>query len=188
MAGFELTELNKIYNRQGKRGDLTSFHSETKLSWEEALKQQLGISKATAWRWMEMAKAARPRLAKSDLQLGSILQKHPGSLTPAEQELLKRTVHKISDGRTQMEFLLEEGMIKKPQGSAAKGGAKGNGPAAKLTPAEATTQLAREQTTRLIALLEEALTDKPFNSGTKAQRTQLHGLLVDLTSAVKETL
>lgn len=122
MAGLELGELHKIYESQGRRSDLTSSHNVTKLSWEEALEKEVGISRMTAWRWMEMGRAARPRLAKSDLELGAILEKNPGSLTAAEQELLKKAVHKISDGKTQLEFMLEAGVTKAAQGSAAKGG------------------------------------------------------------------
>lgn len=185
MAGFELAELNKIYNRQGKRSDLTLSHDDTKLSWEEALKQHLGIGKMTAWRWMEMAKAAKPRLAKSDLQLGAILEKHPGALTGPEQELLRHAVHKISDGRTQMEFMLEEGIIKAPQGSGAKGGNTGGRQA---TNVEVLAEGQREQTRLLINLLTEALTDRPWNPADEADRRKLHGLLIDTASAVKETL
>jgi hypothetical protein len=134
MAGLELSELHRIYESQGKRSDLTSFHGETKFTWEQALEKEVGISRTTAWRWMEMGRAARPRLAKSDLELGAILEKNPGALTAAEQELLKKAVHKISDGKTQLEFMLEAGVTKAAQGSAAKGG--------KLTPTTGSTSTA----------------------------------------------
>ena len=110
MAGFELLALHKSLGmRQGKRSDRNFPHSAG--SWEKAVKTELGISADTASRWMGMAKEAKPRLSKGDLDLGAILEKHPGALTPAEQELLKKAVHKISDGRTQMEFLIDCGAI-----------------------------------------------------------------------------
>ena len=74
MAGFVLCDLNKVYNRQGKRSDLgTSSHDETKLSWDDALEKYVSISRPTAYRWMEMARAAKPRLNKGDIDLGAIL-------------------------------------------------------------------------------------------------------------------
>jgi hypothetical protein len=108
MAGMELLELHKGYAGAGRR----KFSHDVKISWEDAVKQELGISYQTAYRWMGMAKAARPRLTKGDIDLGRLLEKHPAALTPAERELLKKAVHKISDGQTQMEFLLSCGVSK----------------------------------------------------------------------------
>lgn len=108
MAGFELTALHKEWGVQ-RGGDRRSKPHDAALlpTWAEAVKEHLGISPDTAARWMEMARVAKPRLSKGDLDLGRILEKNPGALTPAEQELLKKAVHQISDGRTQMEFMLE---------------------------------------------------------------------------------
>lgn len=164
--------------------------------WADAVKQQLGISCDTASRWMEMAKAAKPRLAKADLDLGAILEKNPGALTPAEQELLKKAVHKISDGRTQMEFLLECGAVKAPQGS----GAKGGNTRATLTSGDDTADQGEGEPTaaepaawdpraeKLNALLMEAMQDGWWNDCAEAARRTLHGNLVDAVSAVAATL
>jgi hypothetical protein len=122
MAGLELIELHKAYDVQRGGDHRSKFHGETLITWDAALEKEVGISRTTAWRWMEMGRAARPRLAKSDLELGAILEKNPGALTGPEQELLKKAVHKISDGKTQLEFMLEAGVTKAAQGSAAKGG------------------------------------------------------------------
>jgi len=143
MAGFVLLDLFKGF-RETRGGDHKSsrylvenqkFHSETfdfhppvtvsekRELWEEAVKRELAISKVTAWRWMEMARAAKSRLTKGDIDLAAILEKNPGAITPAEQELLKRAVHKISDARTQMEFLLECGVTKAPPAYHGGGGA-----------------------------------------------------------------
>jgi|GEM_PF-3428420 len=119
MAGVELTALHKAWG-VGRGGNRRSKPHSVALipSWAEAVKTQLGISDQTAGRWMEMAAAAKKRLSKGDLDLGALLEKHPGALTPAEQELLKQAVHRISDGRTQLEFLLECGGVKPGQGIA----------------------------------------------------------------------
>jgi hypothetical protein len=85
---------------------------EKRETWEQAIRERRNISPDTAARWMEMGRAARTRLGKGDIELGAILEKHPGALTAAEQELLKRAVRRISDGRTQMEFMLECGSVR----------------------------------------------------------------------------
>jgi hypothetical protein len=118
MAGMGLLDLRKDYGEK-RGGDRKSFAAKNQKphgavfdfsDWPAVVKRELGISDDTARRWMEMATEARKRLNKGDMELGRILEKHPGALTPAEQELLKTAVHKISDGKTQMEFLLECGV------------------------------------------------------------------------------
>jgi len=197
MAGFELIALRDATKRQGMRTD-TSSGSRKKLPGEGFLAEVEklgGISRSTAYEWMEMAKVAKPRLAKGDLDLAAILEKNPGSLSPAEQELLKKAVHKISDGRKQMEFLLECGAIKAPQGSAAKGGKlapalpAGDAPegASDLPPgAEPDGWEARARS--LNTLVVEALGDGWHNECHEARRKELAGNLLDLYRAVAATL
>lgn len=186
MAGMELVALHKAWGVK-RGGNRRSNPHDEGLVWEDAVKKELGISDATAARWMEMAKAARARLAKSDLQLGEILEKSPSALTPAEQELLKTTVHKISDGQTQMEFLLECGVTKAAQGSGARGGDTG-GRRSKTFTAEMQADARREATNLLVDTLTEELAEKRFTSADKDVREKLHGLLVDLSAAVGATL
>ena len=172
MAGLGLLELHKGYQRGGDRKSNTHDAS---LIWPEVVKRELGISHDTARRWMDMARAARPRLTKGDIDLGRILEKHPGALTPAEQELLKTAVHKISDGKTQMEFLLECGVA-----CAGSPGAKRAGEAG----ASATKGRKRAQTrhflnaraglvqTRSLAMWDE-LKDDGTPHFTPAQKTEV---------------
>lgn len=186
MAGMELVALHKQWNVK-RGGDRRSNPHDAGLNWEDSVKQELGISADTASRWMEMAKAARKRLEKSELDLGDILEKSPSALTPAEQELLKSTVHKISDGQTQLEFLLECGVTKVPQGGGARGGNTGGRRSTTFT-AEMQAEARRAATKRLIDLLTEELTEQRFTSADTADRKKLHGLLVDLSAAVGATV
>lgn len=196
MAGFELTALHKAYGiKHGGDRRGSSFHDE-RLIWKEALSKHLGVSETTAWRWMEMAKAAKPRLGKGDLQLGEILAKNPSALTPAEQELLTKAVKKITDGRTQLEFMLELGVAKTPQGAGAKGGnTRGKDVAGEQDPAapilsetEAQLQLRKQEAEYLRDLLISMLEKRPWNALDEMGRKELHGLLTDASALVKATL
>jgi hypothetical protein len=92
-----------------------------------------------------MAKVARPRLKKAGIDLADLqlLELNPTKLLPAQREALTKAVHKITDGKTQTEFLIEEGIMKVPQGGAGTGGKrtrKGE-KLADLSPAEKEAQL-----------------------------------------------
>lgn len=188
MAGLMLIDLYKAYGiKKGKRTDLP-HNAGSSESWPDAVRKRLGISDDTAYRWMDMARAAKPRLTKGDIDLGAILEKNPGALTQAEQELLQKAVHKISDGKTQLEFMLECGAVKAPQGSAARGGALGGAGKNRTGNAEALAKLANIQVQHIKDMLTEALMDKPWIACDKANREELHGLLVDATAAVAKTL
>ncbi|MDR2673885.1 MAG: hypothetical protein LBC18_03210 [Opitutaceae bacterium] len=188
MAGLGLLELHKQYNPKGGRPkklphDVGVFSE----PWPEAVKRHLGVSDQTAYRWMEMAKAARPRLTKGDIDLGRILEKHPSALTPAEQELLKTAVHKISDGHTQMEFLLSCGITKTPQGGGAKGGAR-EGAGRKTLTAEEAVAMRQESFECRIVALDEDLREKLWIVATDDQRKRYLGYLTDIASEVRASL
>lgn len=127
MAGFELLAVHEHYEKkQGRRTDRTSFQGETKF-WEDVVDECLGISRATAWRWMEMAKAARPRLKKLGAGFGEIVElmlTNPTAVQPDQLETVKGAVAKLTDGYTQLEFMEELGLVKAAQGSKTKGGAR----------------------------------------------------------------
>ena len=132
MAGFALTELHKT-NRP-KRGPKVGGQDQT--SWGEIVEDEAGISRITAWKWMEMAKACRPRLKKLDGtdRLKALLELHPSQWSQDDTHLLSEAVHKITDGKTQLEFMWELGVAKKPQGSGATGGAREHPPRPQMTP------------------------------------------------------
>jgi hypothetical protein len=124
MAGFALIEIRKGWRCSGHRNDLTSAQNEPRLGWQEQVKEKLGIGKETARRWIEMAEVAKPRLKK----LGGadsfkrLLELPPSAWNAAQRESLAKAVHKITDGKTQVQYMLDLGVSKAPQGSAAKGG------------------------------------------------------------------
>jgi hypothetical protein len=149
MAGFELIELRKAPSiRQGRRTDLTSPNDSEKLqtTWPELVKEFAGISDDTARNWMAMAAAVKPRLAKiadGPDRLREILALPPSAWDSPAIELVSSAVHKITDGKSQLEFMFDLGLIK--QSAAGTGGAR---PAkTQLAPSDALTQraaLARE--------------------------------------------
>lgn len=127
MAGYELAALKKAHgSTQGRRTDLTSPNDSEKLSWPELVKEKLGISTDTARNWMAMAEAAKSRLKKlggADA-IAAILDKPASEWEPGEAKKIETTVHKISDGKTQLDFMTELGLVKSARGSGSKGGHK----------------------------------------------------------------
>lgn len=130
MLGFELIAIrDSIPTRQGKRkdlkdNDLTSCQNGTKF--DEVIEKELGLSVRTAYRFMEMAHGLQPRLKKIQ-GLDSIdIEGTPISKMPEEvQEALSNAVRKATDGKSQMDFCLDLGIYKVPQGSGATGRQKG---------------------------------------------------------------
>lgn len=198
MAGVELAELRKTFPETRGRPAKGNKPHDAVISWAEAVDQKLGVSPDTAARWVEMAHAAKKRLSSGDLTLGAILEKHPGTLTSAEQELLKTAVHKISDGRTQLEFLLECGVTKAPQGSGARGGntrpaalanaAAANEAGTEGAPAAEPADAWEPRAKHLNDLCVEALGDQWWNECGEAERRRLHGNLLDAVNAISATL
>lgn len=132
MAGFEMVELKKAggWVQGGRRGqkpkDLGFAEHDT---WEDFCAKQLGISGETARTYIAMAEAARPRLKK--LQgfggvLEEILQRPVTQIEPEKGEILNQAVHKLTDGKSQLELFREWGLAKKapvPGTGGALGGA-----------------------------------------------------------------
>ncbi len=182
LAGMELIDLHQSHKGRGRRSDLS--HDGT--SWDDRL-TEAGVTRTTAYRWMDMAKAARKRLAKDNTDLAALLDQPPAAMTEIERETLKRAVHKITDGATQSEFMFELGITRgkvRPKG----GNLGGERTVDTRTPAEILTERAREKTDALNITLEEVLLDSPFHAAPEESRRRLHGLLVDLTAALKATL
>lgn len=96
-------------------------------TWEEFVILELGLSADTAGRWMAMAAAARARLCRIDgfgALIRDLLERPICDLDDAEVDVLAKSVAKITDGRTQLDFMVEMGMVKRP-GNPALGGANG---------------------------------------------------------------
>ena len=180
-AGMELKAIKKDVGHGG---------------WEEYFNLHLGkhgMNLRTAQRYMALADGLKGKALKNDSgTFLELLETAPSELKPADQEKLTKAVSKMTDGATLTELYMDMGIVKKPQGSGAKGGnTRKDKDEADETGPKTAEELAAEKsmaTVLLINLLKEALLDKPFNAATKKQRTELQGLLIDVTAAVKETL
>lgn len=141
MLGFELVALRATIGLQ-QGGDHKTAEGRSKsqtgtLIWDEALERELGLSRTSAYRMMEMAEAAKPRLKKlPGLRDFDPTAQPVASLPAPQQEALTTAVKKLTDGTTQVEFMRELGLAKFPQGGGATGRAKGEGGRKKLTPSE----------------------------------------------------
>jgi hypothetical protein len=145
MAGFELVELHKRHgvvngsnqhqmrvSQDGKTSGIRG--SGEKLNWDEVLAKETNLSSSTAYRFMDMAKAAAPRLKKIVALRGfDPLNKPMALLTAPQKQALQAGVRKLTDGKTQRDFCEDQGLWKKPQGSGATGRAPGEGGSRKLS-------------------------------------------------------
>lgn len=143
MLGFELVSLRKSLGVQ-PGGDRKSDSYRGNLlprgdTWETILTRETGLSQSTAYRFMQMADAAKPRLKRIPALRNWDPVSTPIALLDAPQaKALETGVKKLTDGLTQREFGEQFGLWKKPQGSAARGGnlKDPNAPKTDLTPSE----------------------------------------------------
>lgn len=193
MFGMVLAELKrKLGFVQGGARDQKP-HAAVFASWGEFLKKTYDLSDDTARRYMDMGEGVRGRLNKVGGDLKAILSKPLATLTPAEYDTLKKATHKITDGRTQAQLLLDFGIAKQPtnkgkgtQESAAKGqatkDAKKDGPLV-----DSQEQAAIDVWTPILRdLLREVETPMwPHLPATgDVSLETLHGALIDLGKAV----
>jgi len=126
MAGLELKALWKAAGVKNG-GDRKSDSQIGNLIGHDEICAQVGLSKTQAYRLMEMAEAALPRLKKSPELAGlDILATPISSLTPESSSALEGAVRKLTEGRSQQDFFAEMGLYKKP--SKGPGGAREAGP------------------------------------------------------------
>jgi len=115
LCGMELLRLQDDRGTaQGKRNDLTSSRSGTKLTWEEVIEAEVGISRTVAYRWMQAARAQLPAIG---WQLGYDTQ-GKDTEPPTEAELiacissyrqperLAEVVGELTEGKTLEQLLL----------------------------------------------------------------------------------
>lgn len=135
MLGLELIALKEVFGiSQGKRTDL----SQNETSWSaDLVEKELGISRATAFRIMAMADAARLRLKKLPALQGVDQGEFSlFSLNSAQRASLETAVHKLTDGRTQAEFCQDLGIAKLPAGAKSAGRKPGEGGSRRLSEEE----------------------------------------------------
>lgn len=147
MCGFELNELKKANNiSQGKRTDLQlpdqSGSSAAAKSWPELVKEHAGISDDTARNWMKMADAVKSKWKKLAPQerLRELMAVSPSQWNEEDEKLIAASLKKATDGQTQLEFMRELGLAKKPPGNPNAGNYE-HGKKKTLSTAEAAAQL-----------------------------------------------
>lgn len=118
MAGLDLMSIHK--NAGIKRGNNQNRKSQLETTFDQIV-EQVGLTRPTAYRLIEMAKAAKPRLEKfhelKGLDLGSVPL---DSLSAPQSAALEEATRKLTDGMSQQEFFRK--MYK--GGGAKKGGAR----------------------------------------------------------------
>jgi hypothetical protein len=141
MAGLELKALWKASGLK-HGGDRKGSNSQIgNLIGHDEICAQVGLSKTQAYRLMEMAEAALPRLRKAPELAGlDILATPIAAMEPATAGALEGAVRKLTEGRSQQDFFAEMGLYKKP--SKGPGGAREPGEGASE---EVTKELAIEQ-------------------------------------------
>jgi hypothetical protein len=107
-----------------------------------------------------MAEAVKPRLKRLGglrALMEDILSKPLSALSSEQTLLLTEAVDKVADGKSQMEFMWELGIAKRPQGVAAKGGATGGASAPRsLGGPDGQRLIAREDWATIVSKLEVA--------------------------------
>lgn len=141
MAGFGLLELRKQHFAQGKRPDdnLAESFGEVGAGWQKHVKEEVGISDDTARNWMKMAEGIKAKWKKLAPQerLKELMAVSPNEWNDADVKLVSESLHKVTDGQTQLEFMRDLGLAKKPPGNKE---AHGQGKR-RLTTAEQAAQL-----------------------------------------------
>ena len=141
MAGFELAELKKEHGFQ-RGGDRRSNPNDLGLktsgasTWEELCREKVGISDETARNWINMADGIRARWKKlaPEARLKELMAAPISHWSDSDVKLVEESLHKVTDGATQLEFMRELGLAKQKSGNP-DGGAHGKG-SRKLTTEE----------------------------------------------------
>jgi hypothetical protein len=136
MFGFTLQALHKEHGIKhgGERGASSHDGNLVGDKWEDIVSKETGLGLSTAYRYVDMAKAALPRLRK----LPALKNFDPATqpicaLSSGQHHALEVAVKKITNGQTQKEFGESLGLWKKIQGSGAKGRKPGEGGRKKLS-------------------------------------------------------
>ncbi len=162
--------------------------------WEEFFARnfaQHGMTIRTAQRYIGLADGLKGKALKNDTgSFLALLDSPPSKLTQAESQKLTKEMGKVTDGATLSELYQDFGIVKKPQGSGAKGGArvKGDEDGPQLSDEEILIEGRKVQTQQLIDMLTEGLSVQFWNVCDVGTRKKLHGALVDAQSLVKESL
>ncbi len=186
LAGGELERLHRLHGVRSGRPD--NSRNGAGIKWGDLVKRECGVSEDTANRYRAMFAGAKKRVPM--LNVPELLGTPLGQLPEPKRQQLLAAVHKATDGKTGQQLMWDWNLAKRPQGSEVRGGntTKGGGDdTPEASNSEVIVAGKREQTRQLTALLEEYLTDRPWNACEKTERQKLHGLLTDAAAAVKDT-
>lgn len=177
LCGLELRAIKKEIGHGGW-GEFFATHFEAH-----------GLSERTSRNYMALAEGLKSKTLKSatvaDLVL---LEAAPSALTSAQQQTLAKHVGKLTDGATLAELYRDYGIVKAAQGSGAKGGDTSAHRATKEEREALEIQTLKSDTDHLCLVLADALKRSIWNPCDTATRKKLHGLLIDASAAVKDTL
>lgn len=89
-------------------------------TWEDILDRETGLSKTTAYKWMDMASGIKSRWKNLPIRdrLRALVETPSSQWSEVDVKLITDAVHKVTDGYTQTEFLQELGLAKLPSGNA----------------------------------------------------------------------
>lgn len=166
--------------------------------WEEfyAKHFESHVTLRTAQRYMALADGLKGKVLKNDNgeSFLRLLDAAPSALSEKDQATLTKAVAKAMDGKQLSELYQDFGIVKKPQGSGAKGGdtsKKKDGDDETPAEPEGKSEIPADVDPRawqLNQLLEEALLDGWWNDCPAAFRATLHGNLTDAAARVAITL
>jgi hypothetical protein len=131
LCGVELIRLQKEFG-ETRGGDhrKQKFQTETLA---ELVEKHTGISKTTAWRYKEMAKAAKKRIPLLDA--AELLSTPVGQLPDLRRKQLYSAVKKATDSQTATQLMMDWGICKKPPGN------RGAKPTYKRKPGDSTEDI-----------------------------------------------
>ena len=111
MTGFELLALQKahnVVNGNNQHAGRVSHDGKPTEDWETILQKEAGLAQSTAYRYMDMAKAAAPRLKKLPaLKNFDPFTTSMATLAEPQREALATAVKKLTDGKSQADFFEE---------------------------------------------------------------------------------
>lgn len=111
MAGFGLLGLHEQYVARPQIPGRSVSHDGTR-TFKKLLIKELSISRTTAYRWMDMAKALRARYGDMTApeRMRTLLAVSPKDWTPGDSKLVQALVDQVTDGKTALGFLKEIGV------------------------------------------------------------------------------
>lgn len=146
LAGIELKRIHKLL--EPSPGRPNKLCQRGTISWDDCLTHYVGITRRTAYRYMELASACGRR--NEVLDSAELLEIPLADMPEARQAEIRDAVAKVTNGQTATQILMDFGLVKANPIDNLSGGHKG-GPR-QLTPEQERVEIARRYSTMLLAL------------------------------------